>query len=534
MQYEKRRRKRRLNPRIPVLLDTLLVIGLAFSLAYLVININAMGLLPTLYVVLLGVICIIICLILFILVLINQKAVVRLIKDIFVVVLIIGCFVGSSSIDYVESAIDEVLEMPESYTEYVTIVALKESGIVSVEDLIGKRIAVQRSIDTEHMEIAVEGLMEAGISDDSIYYYEDYLTAVKNLYDGYMSAMIVSESYREFIYEKYDDYDEMTSRIEAYEVEIPVNQITKDLDVTSNAFTVMVSGIDTIGKPTLRELSDSNLLFVVNPLSKTITMLSIPRDSLMPNACKGYENDKLTHTGKSGIDCTIKTLENYFDITVDYYARISFSSVIDVVNTLGGIDVNVPMDFCERPANRSFDRKDIIYVKKGQQNLSGEKALALARHRKTVYNGDVGRAYNQQLVINALIKKMLQPSSMAKIDDLMQVVSDTVQTNFTKKEIFAFINAFIKNPSEWTLSNNVVAGLTGMSTVASIPGVEQSIINLSDEEVARVKYIIRNAHSTDLSGLEFSINDVTQEETTTVEAEGETDGVKGGGYCHLD
>lgn len=531
MRYEKKKRKK--QSKLPRFIDLGILLLLIVAFSYCMIKVSSLGLLPILYMVLLCLVCVVICLIFAILALIRQGNAVRIIKDIIAICLVIGSVVVTSSVNMVDNAIDDVLKMPESYDEYVTIVVRKDSGITSVEQLVDKRIAVQRSIDTEHMELAMQELSKLGMNEDeNFYFYEDYSSAIKNLYDGYMSAMVVSENYREIIEENYEDFNELTSRIEAYVVTIPVTTIEKNIDVTSNAFTVMVSGIDTIGKPTLRENSDSNMLLVVNPLAKTITMLSIPRDSLMPNACLSYKDDKLTHTGRLGIDCTIRTLENYFDITIDYYARISFSSVIDVVNTLGGIEVNVPMDFCERPANRSYAKKDIIYVKKGFQTLNGEQALALARHRKTVKNGDVGRAYNQQLVVNAMIKKVLQPSSYSKIDDLIQVVGDTVQTNFTKKEIYSFVNSFIENPTEWTISNNVIAGKTGVSETATLPGIELSIINLSDEEVNKVKYIIKNAQSMDLSDISFNINDL--ETAEEVSSEGETEGAGGSDSCHLN
>ena len=531
MAYVKKKRRRRLN--IPFIIDLLMFFILIGVSIFCILKVNSLGLLPNLYIVLMVLFSIVVCLLYAILALIRQNTLFRVIKTIFAICLVLGSIVVSSSVTIVDDAIEDVLEMPESFDEYVTIVARKDSGILSVDDLIGKRIAVQRSVDTEHMQLAMDELSKLGLNEEeNFYFYDDYASAIKNLYDGYMNAMVVSENYREIIEENYDDFTALTSRIEAYVVTIPVTTITQDIDITSNAFTVMICGIDSIGKPTLRENSDSNMLVVVNPLSKTITMLSIPRDSLMPNACLAYKDDKLTHTGRLGIDCTINTLENYFDIEIDYYARISFSSVIDVVNTLGGIDVNVPMDFCERPANRSYEKKDIIYVKKGQQVLNGEKALALARHRKTVSNGDVGRAYNQQLVVNAMIKKVLKPSSFSKIDDLVQVVGDTVQTNFTKKEIYSFVNSFIENPTDWTISNNVVAGLTDVSEVATIPGRIVSVVKLSEEEVNRVKYIVKNAQSMDLSGLTFTINDL--ETSTEVKTEGETTGASGSDSCHLD
>lgn len=533
MKYEakRRRRKRRTSP-IIVFLDIIVLLATLACFIYGVYHISKMGLFPMLYIVLIGCIVVVFVLLSCILMLLKQPIWTRLLKMIISVALGIGVVYGANSINFVNESIDEILKTPESYDEYVTIVARKDSGFTSVEQLKDKRIAVQRSIDTEHMKIAMEELSKYGMNDvKNFFFYEDYNSAIKNLNDGWISAMVISENYREIIEENYPDFSKETSRIDAYVVTIPVNQIEKKIDVVNNSFTVMVSGIDTLGKPTLRENSDSNLLVTVNPLTKTITMVSIPRDTLMPNACLYDKDDKLTHTGRLGIDCTIKTLENYFDITIDYYARISFSSVIDVVNTLGGIEVDVPMDFCERPANRSYQTKDIIYVKKGKQTLNGEQALALARHRKTVKKGDVGRAQNQQLVVNAIIKKAIQPSSFGKIDDLVQVIGNTVQTNFSKNEIYSFVNSYIENPTSWTMSNNVIAGKTSTAYTATVPGIELSVIKLSDEEINRVKYIIHNAQSMDLSDLSFTINNMTV--ASEVVNEGETSGASGGDYCHL-
>ncbi len=537
MKYEKRHTRRKKPSMLPVYFDLIILIGTIGGLIYANYTIDKLGMLPTMYMVILGLVTFAICLVFAILMIVQKHWWSRLIKNIIALSLVIGSIYLAGSIDYVDNAMNTVLEVPTSSTEYVTVVVRKDSGILSAEELAGKKVAVQKTMDKDHMQIAMDELSKFGLNEeDNFYYYDDYISAVKNLYDGFMDAMVISENYRDIIEDNYEDFASLTSRIEAYEIEVPVTAITKNIDVTTNAFTVLISGIDTIGKPSQRENSDSNMLIVVNPLTTTVTMISIPRDSLVPNACLNNEDDKLTAAGRQGVGCLIDTVENYFDIDIDYYARISFSSVIDVVNTLGGIEVDVPMSFCERPSNRSYAKNDIIYVEKGLQTLNGEQALALARHRKTVAKGDLGRAKNQQLVVNAIIKKALSTATLTKLDSLMQVVNNTVQTNFTKKEIYAFVNTFLTNPTEWTFSNNVVSGTTGFAYTATVPGLELSIVNLSEEEVRKVKYIIRNAESADLSDLTFSINEITteSEEELTAEGEGETEGAGGGDYCHLN
>ena len=76
------------------------------------------------------------------------------------------------------------------------------------------------------------------------------------------------------------------------------------------------------------------------------------------------------------------TISQFFGIPVDYYARVSFNSMIEIVDTIGGIDV-MGTDFCEQDENRSFKKDDLICLKKGEQHLDGKQALAYSRHRKT-------------------------------------------------------------------------------------------------------------------------------------------------------
>ena len=129
-------------------------------------------------------------------------------------------------------------------------------------------------------------------------------------------------------------------------------------DLSTEGFTVYISGIDELGTPDQQLRSDVNILLFINPLAHHVTMVSIPRDAYLPN--KAYEDsefalDKLTHTGLYGIDTTVETVEDFFDIDIDDHARISFSSVIEIVDALGGIDVDVEIDFCEQDEYRNKD-----------------------------------------------------------------------------------------------------------------------------------------------------------------------------------
>ncbi|MBQ9987799.1 MAG: LCP family protein [Erysipelotrichales bacterium] len=508
--------------------DIICSIALVAVFGYMYFVLLPLGALPKEWLILGGLVGVIVLLVNLILALLKMPTFIHILRRVIVVIICGVCVFGAFSISRLDTAMEEVIKMPTSYKEYISVITLRDSKIIDSDSLKSKYIGVQRSIDTDHMDLVVDTLESEWGSSVKKINYDDYTSAVEALYAGKISAMIISESYRELIEETYTDFKEKTAIIDAVEIENPISEIRKDIDVTKNSFTILVSGIDTLGKAAIKSPSDVNMLITVNPLSKMIVMNSIPRDSYLPNACLSYQNDKLTHTGLYGTDCTIKTIENAFDVEINYYAKISFSSVINVINELGGIEVDVPMSFCERKANRT----GIMYIDKGLQTLTGEQALALARHRYTLVEGDLGRAKNQQLVINAIIKKALSTDILSKLDGLVEVVGETVQTNITKKEIYDFASFFVSDLSkEWTLSNHVVSGSNGWGECASLPGRELSIVELSEEDVDEIKYVIKMAETdSDLSDFSFSVNSIVVKE---VQTEGETSGAVGKDYCHL-
>ena len=120
-----------------------------------------------------------------------------------------------------------------------------------------------------------------------------------------------------------------------------------------------------MGSPDQQTRTDTNLILIVNPVAKHIDMVSLPRDGYIPNPALNNMNDKLTHTGNDGIENSVAAIENFFQIPIDYYARIGFNSLIQIIDAIGGIDVDVEIDFCEQDENRSFKKDDLVCLKKG-------------------------------------------------------------------------------------------------------------------------------------------------------------------------
>lgn len=180
--------------------------------------------------------------------------------------------------------------------------------------------------------------------------------------------------------------------------------------------------------------SDALILATLNNKTKTIKMLSIPRDSYVYIPKVGYE-DKITHAhAYGGTLATIETVEKLLNVPIDYYVRMNFNAFIDVVDALGGIEAEVPYKLHEKD---EFDRNS-INLQPGLQHLNGSQALALARTRKQ--DSDIERGKRQQQILTAIINKVASVNSITKYDDVIRALGDNMKTNMTFTEMKSFLS----------------------------------------------------------------------------------------------
>lgn len=181
--------------------------------------------------------------------------------------------------------------------------------------------------------------------------------------------------------------------------------------------------------------SDALMLATFNEKAKSVKLVSIPRDSYVYIPKVGYE-DKIAHAHAfGGPAATIETVEKLFDIPIDYYVKMNFNAFIDVVDALGGIDVEVPYTINEMD---SKDRRNAIHLEPGFQELDGEEALALARTRKK--DNDIERGKRQQEIIKAIVNKAVSVQGITKYADIIEAVGENLATDLTFKDMNAFID----------------------------------------------------------------------------------------------
>ena len=148
----------------------------------------------------------------------------------------------------------------------------------------------------------------------------------------------------------------------------------------------------------------------------------------------GY-HDKITHAHAfGGTSAAIESVEELFDIPINYYVKMNFNAFIDVVDALGGIEVEVPYDRLEKDENDKYT----IQLKKGLQHLDGEHALALARTRKL--DTDVERGKRQQMILQAIMKEAVSVKSITKYGDIIEAVGDNMKTDMTFDEMKSFFD----------------------------------------------------------------------------------------------
>ncbi|MFB1082230.1 LCP family protein [Jeotgalibacillus sp. JSM ZJ347] len=188
-------------------------------------------------------------------------------------------------------------------------------------------------------------------------------------------------------------------------------------------FSVLLLGVDEREDDGGR--SDTMIVVTVNPETETTKLLSIPRDTYVEIAGRDTM-DKINHAyAFGGVDMTIKTVENYLDIPIDYFIQINMDGFMDIVNAISGISV----------VNEFAFKTGGFYFPAGMIDLTGEEALAYARMRYEDPDGDFGRQQRQRQVIEAVLRKAVSFHSLLSVNEFFEAVGSNIKTNLKVDEI---------------------------------------------------------------------------------------------------
>lgn len=377
------------------------------------------------------------------LLLLTKKNKTVVITSFFIVLISAVSIIGSLAINKAYSLLSSLSKERILYT--TNLISLNNTeflnnanykvGIINNETDVEGNILAYELIDKNDLKVTVEK-------------YDTYFEMLEKLYDGSLNGIFITNNY-EVMYEGYDAYQNIGSEVKVdyeYSKEMENQDTIQNSASVKDPFTVLIMGVDSKNDGLKANASfngDTLMLISFNPHTLSSTVFSIPRDTYVPIAClKNNDSSKINSSAAYGTKCVIDTVQNLTDIKIDYYVKINFKGVVDLVNALGGIDVTVPngIDFCEQNSNRSHKAKDLQCIKSGYQHMDGEKALAFARHRKTLPAGDFQRVQHQQLVVEAIANSAKGLKNINDFYSVLDAISRNIDTNMTTNEMMNLYN----------------------------------------------------------------------------------------------
>ncbi len=434
--------------------------------------------------ILLPVILVIILFSLILLLLINFCAhglATKIIFSFLVILISVAYGLGDYYLYSTASTLNTVTEQSAKSKNTVSLIVMAESTKEDVQDINGSKIGVLKNINKEGTKKSLNDISKQNIGY-STEKFDNVPAMLQALYEGQVDAIILNEAYRSNVseIENYENFNNETKVIHqtVYYTKEANNSLAVS-DITSKPFTILITGNDSFGALDEVSRSDVNMIVTINPLTSTILMTSIPRDAFVTEVCDDYAcnygvEDKLTHTGIYGADTTKDTLENLLDIDINYIFRVNFSSMIDIVDALGGIDIDVAEGMA---VSRFYSDSTLEGVHEGQNHLNGKRALAYSRERKAYLDGDVQRARNQQQVLQAMFKKASSPEIITKYSNILKAVGKAFDTNMTTKEITSFIKYQLQASPSWKFEQYVLKGENTLKVSPEL-GMEVSAVEL--------------------------------------------------------
>ena len=331
-------------------------------------------------------------------------------------------------------------------TDNMIVVVKKDNPASNLMDASMYRFGTQTAVDQENTQTMLDNINKALGREVKVEQYGTVQELANALLEGRVDAAVYNQALDGLITDSIEDYSDKVRVLYHYGIETELEQEAADVE---EPFNVYISGIDVDGPIATNSRSDVNIIMTVNPNTKKILLTTTPRDYYVqiPDI-SGEQRDKLTHAGIYGVDASMRTLEQLYGIDISYYARVNFSSLVKIVDTLGGVDVDSDFEFTAGG----------YQFKQGMNHLDGKQALAFSRERYSFEDGDNQRGKDQEKVLTAILNKAMSPAILSNASALIADVSDSVQTNMTQEEMAKFIKMQLNDGASWTIESQAASG----------------------------------------------------------------------------
>lgn len=365
----------------------------------------------------------------------------------------------------------------------MVVAVLADDPAETIQDAADYSFGVQYAMKGDDVKSTVEAINKELGNDISTTEYKSLNEQAEALRDGQVQAIVYNDAYTGVLEEAYEGYSDEVKIIYSHEITSTLKNEAADVKVADDSFTVYISGIDVYGAIETNSRSDVNIIATVNPTTHQILLVTTPRDYYVEiPGISGGQKDKLTHAGIYGVDASMATLEQLYDTDIDFYARVNFTSLEQMVDALGGVDV-----ISEQAFTTSDDSGLVMNVVQGENHFTGKQALAFSRERMNVDGGDFQRGKNQQAVITAMIKKAISPAILTGANGVLSSVSGNVDTNMSQNQIQELIKSQLSGGGAWNIKSMAAEGTGDNQECYSSPG---SILYVTQPDMASITPII--------------------------------------------
>ena len=338
----------------------------------------------------------------------------------------------------------------DKITYNIYLITLKDTEFSS-ESKIG---VISDKIDKDNNELSTKLYKKKNLKNE-IVEYNDYIKMLDDLYNNVIDGAIVPGNY-DTLFRNEVGFENIVYDTKVI-YEYSEKRQNEDLNIVSDKdfsepLTFLFLGVDSEGDGLNANAAfngDTLMLMSFNPKTLSSVLLSIPRDTYVPIACNNNRYAKINSSAAYGTGCVISTINKFLDINIDYYVKINFKGVVDLVEAVGGVEVDVEAPtymanayggkVCEQNSDRQWGDK-LVCINPGLQVLNGEQALAYARCRHMYIGSDLDRVRHQQQVVEALANKVLHFNSIKEFQDILNAVSKNIATNMDTDTILSGYN----------------------------------------------------------------------------------------------
>lgn len=393
--------------------------------------------------------------------------------------------VGSYYLVKVSGAIDEI-SGGDYKLDNIVVAVMADDPAESIQDAKDYSFGVQYQMKGEQIQATVEAMNKELDAEITTVEYNGLSEQAEALHNGEVDAIIYNEGYSGILEEAFEGYSSNTKIIYSHSIKNELESQSSDVNVGEDTFSVYISGIDVYGAIETNSRSDVNIIAVVNPTTHQVLLITTPRDYYVEfPGITGGQKDKLTHAGIYGVDTSMATLEQLYDMELDFYARVNFTSLIQIVDALGGVDVESEYAFTTSPESGL-----VMNVVQGTNHFNGKEALAFSRERLNIPGGDNQRGKNQQAVITAMIKKMVSPAILTGANSIINSVSGNVDTNMSQEQIQSLIKQQLSDGASWNIKSMAAEGTEDNQYCYSYSGMPLYVTQPDQASVDAIKAAI--------------------------------------------